>query len=73
MALGRREAEQQGELWVATQELARPAGHAFYERLNDVLAGAGVAAMSFALVAIAALVVDFVRHNPPQALKNDGQ
>ena len=41
MALGRREAEQQGELWVATQELARPAGHAFYERLNHVLAGAG--------------------------------
>jgi transposase len=41
MALGRRESEQQGELWVTTQELARPAGHVFYERLNDVLAGAG--------------------------------
>ena len=41
--------------------------------LSDVLAGAGVAAMSFSLVAIIALVVDYVRHNPPQALKNDGQ
>ncbi len=41
--------------------------------LSDVLAGAGVAAMSFSLVAVVALVVDFVRHNPPQALKNDGQ
>ena len=41
--------------------------------LSDVLAGAGVAAMSFALVAIAALVVDFVRHNPPEALKPNGQ
>ena len=41
--------------------------------LSDVLAGAGVAAMSFSLVAIVALVVDFVRHNPPQVLKNDGQ
>ena len=41
MALGRRESEQQGELWVTTQELARPAGHVFYERLNEVLAGAG--------------------------------
>jgi undecaprenyl-diphosphatase len=33
--------------------------------LSDVLAGAGVAAMSFALAAVVALVVDFVRHNPP--------
>ena len=41
--------------------------------LSDVLAGAGVAAMSFSLAAIVALVVDFVRHNPPKALKNDGQ
>ena len=41
--------------------------------LSDVLAGAGVAAMSFSLVAVVALVVDFVRHNPPQVLKNDGQ
>lgn len=41
--------------------------------LSDVLAGAGVAAMSWSLVAIVALVVDFVRHNPPGSRKNDGQ
>ncbi len=41
--------------------------------LSDVLAGAGVAAMSFSLVAVVALVVDFVRHNPPGAGKNHGQ
>ena len=31
--------------------------------LSDVLAGAGVAAATFSLCAVAALVVDFVRHN----------
>ncbi|MFM8561494.1 MAG: bifunctional DedA family/phosphatase PAP2 family protein [Solirubrobacterales bacterium] len=39
--------------------------------LSDVLAGAGVAAMSFSLVAVVALVVDFVRHNPPAAGKRE--
>lgn len=39
--------------------------------LSDVLAGAGVAAMSFSLVAVVALVVDFVRHNPPAAMKRE--
>lgn len=41
--------------------------------LSDVLAGAGVAAMSFSLVAVVALVVDFVRHNPPAVLRNNEQ
>ena len=41
--------------------------------LSDVLAGAGVAAMSFSLVAIVALVVDFVRHNPPEVLRQGNE
>lgn len=40
MALGRRGLERQGELWVATQDLAVGSGHVFYERLNEVLVGA---------------------------------
>ncbi|MFM9163825.1 MAG: bifunctional DedA family/phosphatase PAP2 family protein [Solirubrobacterales bacterium] len=39
--------------------------------LSDVLAGAGVAAMCFSLAAVVALVVDFVRHNPPAAGKRE--
>ena len=41
MALGRRSAERQQELWVATQELPRSPGHVFYDTLNDLLAEAG--------------------------------
>jgi transposase len=41
MAMGKRRGETQGELWVATQNLPRSAGHPFYERLNAVLAEAG--------------------------------
>lgn len=40
MAMGKREAERQGELWLATGDLARSPGHPFYERLNGVLAEA---------------------------------
>lgn len=36
MAMGRRKAKQQ-ELWVSTQEIARPASHPFYEKVNQVL------------------------------------
>lgn len=41
MALGRVEQERQGELWVATDQIARGAGHAFYDRLNQLLKEAG--------------------------------
>jgi transposase len=38
MAMGTRQQRQrQGELWVATAALARPASHPFYERLNRLL------------------------------------
>jgi hypothetical protein len=38
MAMGTRQQRQrQGELWVATATLARPASHPFYDRLNRVL------------------------------------
>ena len=41
MALGRRNDERQGELWVATPNLPVAPGHAFYVKLNDVLAERG--------------------------------
>ena len=37
MAMGRKRARQQA-LWVATEELARSGGHAFYEQVNEILA-----------------------------------
>ena len=37
MAMGTRR-ERQAELWIATCTLARPAGHPFYQRLNQLLA-----------------------------------
>jgi len=40
MALGRREGSY-GEMWIATNRLARSPGHPFYERLNRVLGAAG--------------------------------
>jgi transposase len=40
MALGRRKRERQGELWIATQDVAQPAGHPFYRKLNELLAEA---------------------------------
>lgn len=41
MALGRRQAERQGELWVATGSLPKSIGHVFYEKLNGLLHEAG--------------------------------
>jgi transposase len=41
MAMGRRKSEKQPELFLATQNLAKPEGHAFYDRLNKLLAEAG--------------------------------
>ena len=38
MAMGSRSGYQEG-LWIPTCALARPEGHPFYERLNDLLAG----------------------------------
>ena len=40
MAMGRREADQ-ASMWVATQTLARSPGHAFYDKLNEVLEASG--------------------------------
>lgn len=40
MAMGKRETERQGDLWLATSNLARSPGHPFYERLNKLLAKA---------------------------------
>jgi transposase len=41
MAMGRRPREQQGELFIPAHELAQPQGHAFYDKLNQLLAQAG--------------------------------
>jgi transposase len=41
MAMGRRNVEQQGQLWLATTQLPRSPGHVFYEKLNVLLAEAG--------------------------------
>jgi len=40
MAMGRREAGQ-ASMWVLTQDLARSPGHAFYDKLNEVLDAGG--------------------------------
>ena len=40
MAMGRQEGDQPS-MWVATQTLARSPGHAFYEKLNEVLEQSG--------------------------------
>ena len=41
MSMGRRLSHQQGELWVSTAELPLSPGHAFYDRLNALLAESG--------------------------------
>jgi transposase len=41
MSMGRHQSHQQGELWVSTAELPLSPGHAFYDRLNALLAEAG--------------------------------
>jgi transposase len=40
MSMGRRPAEQQKDLWIATTDLPQSAGHVFYEKLNALLAEA---------------------------------
>jgi transposase len=40
MSMRRRPKEKQDDLWIATTDLARTPGHAFYDRLNTVLAEA---------------------------------
>jgi transposase len=41
MALGRRNVEHQGELWIPSTQLPRSPGHVFYVKLNELLAEAG--------------------------------
>lgn len=41
MSMRRRAEERQEEFWIATKDLAATPQHAFYDRLNDVLAEAG--------------------------------
>jgi len=41
MAMGRRNVEAQGQLWVPTSQLPRSPGHVFYVKLNELLAEAG--------------------------------
>ncbi len=38
MATGKRKAERQNELWVATTDIPETPGHPFYRRLNQLLA-----------------------------------
>jgi transposase len=40
MALGKRSREEQKELWISWEELARAPGHPFYAKLNELLAEA---------------------------------
>lgn len=40
MAMGRRNRERQGELWIATQDVPQSTGHPFYQKLNRLLAEA---------------------------------
>jgi len=37
MAMGRRNRERQGELWIATQDVPQSTGHPFYQKLNQLL------------------------------------
>src|SRR6476620_1345879 len=41
MSMGRRQAEYQRDLWVATADLPQSPGHVFYDKLNRLLADAG--------------------------------
>ena len=41
MALGRRKEDRQQEMWVSTTDLPKSVGHAFYVKLNKLLADAG--------------------------------
>src|SRR5438270_2514886 len=41
MAMGRRQAQRQADLFIATTDLPQSPGHVFYEKLNHLLAEAG--------------------------------
>ena len=41
MAMGRRNKEEQAELFIATAQLPKSVGHVFYRKLNELLAAAG--------------------------------
>jgi transposase len=41
MAMGRRNVEEQGQLWLLASHAPRSPGHVFYQKLNEVLAEAG--------------------------------
>ena len=41
MALGKRDGEQQDDIWIATAKLPQGPGHPFYKRLNQLLAAHG--------------------------------
>jgi len=41
MSMGRRKTEHQPDLWIPTADLPQSAGHAFYDKLNGLLAEAG--------------------------------
>jgi len=41
MAMKRSDMETQGELWIATNQIAASPGHPFYERLNGLFAREG--------------------------------
>jgi transposase len=41
MAMGRRERERQGTMWLVTEDLVKGPGHPFYARLNEVLRQSG--------------------------------
>ena len=51
MAMGKRQDSTQGSLFIPTASLARSSSHAFYERLNQVLAKDGFDAFSEGLCA----------------------
>jgi transposase len=41
MSMGRRQEQQQADLWIATTDLPHSPGHVFYDKLNRLLADAG--------------------------------
>ena len=41
MAMGKRQAGRQEDLWIVAAELPQGPGHPFYRRLNDLLAAHG--------------------------------
>lgn len=41
MAMGRRDGEDQGELWIVAAELPRSGAHPFYDRVNEILRNEG--------------------------------